>query len=225
MATPPAKANKPAANAATPAAAPGAATPAAGAAAPAANPQPGMGRANRDDKNRDDKDKDKDKGASARSQGTDDAKQGRRDFKERLEALRKDRKERRHARRDALIRLWGKATLEKPPVREELEHHAWRMARLERMKTLLAESDHKQKAKLLARIDKLMERETARHKKHMDRLQSDTGATAAGSPGTKTGATHAATPAAPGKVVAKSPPPTAAQPPSQPTPTPAGGAQ
>ena len=219
MATPPAKPDKPAM--ATPPAA-----------ADKANKGPGGPGDHRDHKDHKDgkpghggKDAKAEKGGPAAA-GKDPAeaasdKAGRKDFKARLETLRKDRKERRRAQSDALIRLWGKDVLARPPVRSEIEHHAWRMARLERMKTLLSESDNKNKTKLLARIDKLIERENERHKKHMDALRAgNPAATAAGS-----------TPANPGgatpPTMAKAPLPTA-QPVSKTGSTPAapaGGAQ
>lgn len=64
---------------------------------------------------------------------------------------------------------WGQDTLKLPAVREELEHHAWRLARLKRMRDLATE---KKNDKVLSKVDKLEQKENTRHEKAMARLKS-----------------------------------------------------
>lgn len=86
----------------------------------------------------------------------------------------------RHERRLAKLRElrghWGEDTLKTPSAREELEHHAWRLARLNRMRELATE---KKNDKLLSKLDKLDQKENERHEKAMTKLKT-------GAPGAKT---------------------------------------
>lgn len=113
------------------------------------------------------------------------------EVKDRLAKLRDDAKDRRKAHREALKERWGD-TLAKPNVREELRHHARRMAFLNRA-LILAETERKgkDKDKVVERIEKLIEKENERHTRAMERIKS-------GQPGTAAAGTAAAgtTPAA-----------------------------
>lgn len=86
--------------------------------------------------------------------------------------LKETRKERRRERREEVKRLWGELH-KQPAARNELRVHAWRMARLNRMRTI-AKADGKDK--LVARIDTLMEKERTRHKRKMEQLKEKGGA-------------------------------------------------
>jgi len=115
----------------------------------------------------------------------DEAKERREEAKEKREALRdggkaehegkhdgdewrEKRAERRHAHIEELRRRWGDS-LAQPAVRAELKTHARRIARLNHMRRLAEEAN---KPKLVERIDKLIEKEQARHTKHMETLKS-----------------------------------------------------
>jgi hypothetical protein len=136
---------------------------------------------------------------------------------ERIAKLRETRKDRRHARSEALRQKWGEA-LTRSDVREAIKVHEWRMARLDRMRTLIDASDRPNKDKMLARIDKALEKENARFDKKMDKLKT---APAPGSSAAEPAATPtpAASAAAPAKAKAMPPVPKAT--PAAPT----GGAQ
>lgn len=82
--------------------------------------------------------------------------------------LKETRKERRQERIAAIKKQWGELHA-RPAVRAELKVHAWRMARLNRMRAL-AQAEGKDA--VVARIDKLIEKEKARHQKHMETLKS-----------------------------------------------------
>lgn len=84
-----------------------------------------------------------------------------------------ERAERRNRQLQTLRETWGVELLAAPPVRAELKTHAWRMARLERMQLLANDSTKPNKAKLVARVDKLIEKERERHQRHMDQLKKD----------------------------------------------------
>lgn len=85
-----------------------------------------------------------------------------------LEQLRATRKERRAARLAEIRHHWG-AIVAEPAVRAELKVHAWRMARLDRIREL---ADAEGKKDIVARVDKLITKENARHEKHMGVLKS-----------------------------------------------------
>jgi len=119
------------------------------------------------------------------------------EVKERLAKLKDDAKDRRKAHREALKEKWGD-TLAKPNVREELRHHARRMAFLNRA-LIVAETEKKgaDKDKLVARIEKLIEKENERHDKAMERIKSGPTTPAAANPTPGASAAPAATTAAP----------------------------
>ncbi|MDC0742375.1 hypothetical protein [Polyangium mundeleinium] len=99
-----------------------------------------------------------------------DAKELREDKKEIREdkkELREDRKAKREARRKELREKWGDV-VKHPDARAELKVHARRVARLAQARKV-AEADGKKE--LVARIDKLVEKENARHQRVMDRLK------------------------------------------------------
>jgi hypothetical protein len=86
------------------------------------------------------------------------------DKKERFEA----RRERRRQRAEELRSRYGRLLAE-PAVAAELRVHARRMARLN---TLRRVAEKEGKTALLPRIDKLIEKERARHQRHMDALKA-----------------------------------------------------
>lgn len=79
--------------------------------------------------------------------------------------------DRRTEHRETLRKLWG-SLHELQPLRAEFRTHAWRMARLERMYVLATE---KKDAKLVGRIDKLIENEEARHDQRLTALTEAVG--------------------------------------------------
>lgn len=89
------------------------------------------------------------------------------EFKARMDKLRETRKARRDAHRKDLKAKWGPLA-ERAPMLAELKRHAWRMARLKRMQGLAEELD---KPELLARVNKLIEQEQARHAERMEQLK------------------------------------------------------
>jgi len=96
------------------------------------------------------------------------------------------RAKRRSEQRAVLKERYGSELLQRPPVRAELERHAWRVARLARMRALAEEMTNATKRKkTLERLDKLAAKENARHERHMDQLktQKNPPATAAEPPG------------------------------------------
>ncbi|HEY3497862.1 MAG TPA: hypothetical protein VGK73_24355 [Polyangiaceae bacterium] len=100
------------------------------------------------------------------------------------------RAKRRTDHRLALKNRYGLELLQRPPIRVELERHAWRVARLERMRVLAeAIQDAAKRGKTLARLDALATKENARHERHMEQLKN---------PGNTLGAAQPAKPAEPG---------------------------
>jgi hypothetical protein len=93
------------------------------------------------------------------------------DLKERLAKLSEKRGERTREHRERLKQRFGSA-LAMPAARQELEHHARRTARLERALLLCETEAVKDKDKLKERIQKLIDKENARHDQAMARLQS-----------------------------------------------------
>jgi hypothetical protein len=93
------------------------------------------------------------------------------DVKERLSALQERRDDRIKEHRHALKARFG-ATLAMPSARAELEHHARRMAFLNRALLLCETEVTKDKDKLKARVEKLMTKENERHERAMERLKS-----------------------------------------------------
>lgn len=93
------------------------------------------------------------------------------ELKDRLAELREHRDERLKEHREELKTRLG-AALGSPAVREELERHGRRMARLHRALILCETESVKDKDKLKERITKLIERENERHERDLDRLKS-----------------------------------------------------
>ncbi len=88
--------------------------------------------------------------------------------------VRKTRRARRQKRRAELRAKWGDALLRHPAVRAELKVHAWRLARLHRIRQLATGADAG-KPDVVARVDALIAKEQARHDKRMATLQSKGG--------------------------------------------------
>lgn len=93
------------------------------------------------------------------------------DVQARLAKLREDRGEREKDHREELKQRWG-AALAMPAVREELEHHARRMAKLNRAMVLADTEVTKDKDKLKERISKLVDQENTRHERAMERFKT-----------------------------------------------------
>jgi hypothetical protein len=93
------------------------------------------------------------------------------EIKERLSALHDRREERMKEHREELKARFG-ASLAMPAAHEELEHHARRMAKLDRAMLLTETEVTKDKDKLKDRIQKLIAKENERHEAAMARLKS-----------------------------------------------------
>jgi hypothetical protein len=113
------------------------------------------------------------------------------EVKTRLMDLAKDRDARRQAHREAIRARWGQKLSNKDAL-QEVRQHERRMALLNRI-ALLAETEKsgQAQAKVLERVDKLIELENARHDKAMAKLQPSTAATAEPSEETAKGAAAA----------------------------------
>jgi phage terminase small subunit len=156
-----------------------------------------------------DKDKDGDKDRAGRGHRGmrelfDELKQGKLkkgELKDRLGELKEHRDDRAKEHREALKARFG-AALATPAAKEELEHHARRMARLDRALVLAETEVTKDKDKLKDRIQKLIDKENTRHEAAMERFKSagtpNAGAAAAAAPAAPT----PGTPAAPAAAVA-----------------------
>lgn len=96
-----------------------------------------------------------------------DIREDRKDLAEGRKEIREDRKEHRKARRKEIREKWGE-TVKKPAAKEELKVHSRRMARLVRARAVAMEHGKKE---LVARIDKLMEKEKTRHQAAMEKLK------------------------------------------------------
>jgi len=169
---------------------------------------PGKEKGDKDADKGKDGDKDKDRAGGPGHHGMrelfDELKQGKLkkgELKDRLGELKEHRDERAKEHREALKARFG-AALATPAAKEELEHHARRMARLDRALVLAETEVTKDKDKLKDRIQKLIDKENTRHEAAMDRFKSagtpNAGAAAAAAPGTPT----PGTPAAPAAAVA-----------------------
>lgn len=79
-----------------------------------------------------------------------------------------ERSERRKHRLKELRGRWGEGNLKQPACQEELRHHAWRLARLKRMRELATE---RKNTKQLAKLDALEKKEQARHERAMAKHQ------------------------------------------------------
>ncbi len=93
---------------------------------------------------------------------------------ERAEARKERAEQRRERRRQRLAALSARfgAALRQPAVRAELELHARRTAKL---KALRAVAEREGKVELLPRIDRLTQKEQARHDRRMAALSADAG--------------------------------------------------
>jgi hypothetical protein len=125
--------------------------------------QPPAGSA-RGDERREKTEQRRERREERREQRKDRAEERAEDRKERVEA----RRERRRERAEELRARYGRA-LGEPAVVAELRVHARRMARLH---TLRRVAEKEGKTALLPRIDKLIEKERARHQRHMDALKA-----------------------------------------------------
>jgi hypothetical protein len=121
-------------------------------------------------------------------------------LRKKIEELRATHRERRSARVAELRSKYGAMHLRSRPLTMELRHHARRTAYLNRAR-LIAENeiDEPKRAKVLARIDELVEKENARHERHVARLTGDAGPSPSGSapPGLPPDAMKPMAPAAP----------------------------
>jgi hypothetical protein len=93
------------------------------------------------------------------------------ELKAELAKLHDNAKERGKEHRQALGKRWGSA-LAMPAAREELKHHARRMAYLDRAMLLAQTEVTKDKDKVIERITKLIDKENERHERAMERLKS-----------------------------------------------------
>lgn len=111
----------------------------------------------------------------AKDEDKKDAKQGAKDaakeLREARQKLRETRKDRRQQTVQAAKDKWGDL-VKKPAVRAELRIHARRTARLNHMESLAKENG---KDDLIERIQKLREKENARHDKRMEALKAKGG--------------------------------------------------
>jgi len=76
----------------------------------------------------------------------------------------------RHAARVAELRQsWGEEVLQDQAARQELRQHAWRVARLQRMRELAVQGN---KTKVVARIDDLLKREATLHEQRLQKIRA-----------------------------------------------------
>jgi hypothetical protein len=127
------------------------------------------------------------------------------ELKDKLAKLRESASERSKEHRQELGKRWGSA-LAAPAAREELKHHARRMAFLDRAMLLAqTEAKDKDKDKLIERISKLIDKEEERHDRAMERFKATPttpGASASAAPAAASAA-PAAAPAASAEGAAK----------------------
>jgi hypothetical protein len=105
----------------------------------------------------------------AREEAREDRKEAREDRKERIEDLRQTRAERRKEHLKKWREKWGDLA-NRPNVKAEMKVHARRMARLNHMRRV---AERSAKTELVARIDKLIEREQARHTAALERFKAE----------------------------------------------------
>jgi hypothetical protein len=127
----------------------------------AAQPANGKERADERRENSDERRQRREERREQRKERADDRKEGRKD---RVET----RRERRRERAEELRARYGRLLAE-PAVAAELRVHARRMARLHTARRV---AEKEGKAALLPRIDKLIEKERARHQRRMDALKA-----------------------------------------------------
>jgi hypothetical protein len=101
-----------------------------------------------------------------------DVKDAKKDLREARQKVRETRKDRREELRKAVKDKWGGDLVKKPKVRAELALHAQRMAKINHMEFLAKDND---KDQLLERIQKLRDKEKARHEKRMEALKAKGG--------------------------------------------------
>jgi hypothetical protein len=98
---------------------------------------------------------------------------GKAELKERIAELRASLEARQKEHRQSVAERYG-TVLERPPVREELRHHARRSAFLNRaLLVAQTEVDPKDGGKTADRIEKLIEKEDARHERAMQRFEAE----------------------------------------------------
>lgn len=110
-------------------------------------------------------------GASAEEikEGKKELAEDRKDIREERKEVREERREARKARQRELKEKWGDA-VKKPAAQAELRQHGRRAARLQRAKAV---ADKMGKKELVARIDKLLEKEKARHQVAMEKIKEE----------------------------------------------------
>jgi hypothetical protein len=96
-----------------------------------------------------------------------DRKEARKDRKGVRHDRRKARRMRRRAARKAFLAKWGHIH-KRPAVNAELRLHAWRVARMDRLRALAVEEG---KDDVVKRIDELKAKEQARHENRMNNLK------------------------------------------------------
>lgn len=98
------------------------------------------------------------------------------ELKKQLEELRLLRNDRRNEQRASLRQRWGESA-HKPDVKDELERHARRLARLQRLEVIAAtERTGDQRKRLIARIEQLRTLEDKRHEQAMKKLAPEASA-------------------------------------------------
>ena len=86
------------------------------------------------------------------------------------------REKRRRDHKDRLSQRHGADVLQRPAILAELKTHAWRMARLERVRELAEGlTDAGKRKKTLERVDKLIAREESRHDRQLEHLKGQAG--------------------------------------------------
>jgi len=105
------------------------------------------------------------------------------DIKDRLEKLRESQDERKRRHQQLVHQRWGASVLATSQAKDELREHARRSALLDRA-LLLAQTETKlaDRNKVIERIEKLIEREDARHERTMTQMKSSPGSAEAKAP-------------------------------------------
>jgi hypothetical protein len=114
------------------------------------------------------KDAAKDKVEEAKDKVDADLKDLKDDWKKKRAEWVEKRKERRDQVKDELKKKYGDE-LKAPAVKEELKHHARRVARLERIIFLAEATDKK---KVVEKAQEALKKENERHEKHMETLKT-----------------------------------------------------
>jgi hypothetical protein len=98
------------------------------------------------------------------------------ELKSRLEKLRESQAERQKQHQQLVHQRWGSSLLATSQAKQELKDHARRSAMLDRA-LLLAQTETKlpDRNKVIERIEKLIEREDARHERAMTQMKSTPG--------------------------------------------------